>query len=68
MGRWFPGWLVAAVGLAAHRSWAADHRVPVMVSEAIFPPEARHNHASCVVEAPDGTLFAAWFHGSGERQ
>ena len=41
---------------------------PVWVSEVIFRPEARHNHASCIVEGPDGTLFVAWFNGSGERQ
>lgn len=69
LGRW-----VAVVGLAFALtpllSLGAGGRqpVPVLVSEAIFPPEARHNHASCVVEAPDGTLFVAWFNGSGERQ
>lgn len=69
LGRW-----VALVGLAFAltplQTLGAGGRqpVPVLVSEAIFPPEARHNHASCVVEAPDGTLFVAWFNGSGERQ
>ncbi len=69
LGRW-----VAVVGLAFALTplltLGAGGRqpVPVLVSEAIFPPEARHNHASCVVEAPDGTLFVAWFNGSGERQ
>jgi predicted neuraminidase len=69
LGRW-----VAVVGLAFALSplltLGAGGRqpAPVLVSEAIFPPEARHNHASCVVEAPDGTLFVAWFNGSGERQ
>lgn len=38
------------------------------VSELLFPPEKRHNHASCLVEAPDGSMFVAWFRGSGERQ
>jgi len=42
--------------------------VPEPRTEAVFAPEARHNHASCIVEAPDGTLFVAWFNGSGERQ
>lgn len=41
---------------------------PLHRSERIFPPEAWHDHGSCVVEAPDGSLFAAWFHGSGERK
>jgi len=36
-------------------------------SELIFPLESWHNHASCVVECPNGDLLACWFHGSGER-
>ncbi|RUL88437.1 sialidase family protein [Tautonia sociabilis] len=34
----------------------------------IFPPEAKHNHASCLVECPDGSLLIAWYRGSGERK
>jgi hypothetical protein len=56
-------WIVS--GLPASGS---DRKVPVFVTEPIFTSEARHNHASCMVEAPDGTLFVAWFNGSGERQ
>ncbi len=37
-------------------------------AELVFPPETWHNHGSCVVEAPNGDLFACWFHGSGERK
>lgn len=36
-------------------------------SEIIFPMEHWHNHASCIVEAPNGDLLVCWFHGSGER-
>jgi hypothetical protein len=36
-------------------------------SELIFPLERWHNHASCIVEAPNGDLLVCWFHGSGER-
>lgn len=36
-------------------------------SELIFPLETWHNHASCIVEAPNGDLLVCWFHGSGER-
>jgi predicted neuraminidase len=36
-------------------------------SELIFPLEHWHNHSSSVVELPNGDLFVAWFHGSGER-
>lgn len=40
---------------------------PFHSSEAIFAPQPKHNHASCVVEAPSGDLLAAWYRGSGER-
>src|SRR5215510_7717165 len=35
--------------------------------ELIFPLESWHNHASCIVECPNGDLLVCWFHGSGER-
>jgi predicted neuraminidase len=41
---------------------------PAFSKAAIFPPEPKHNHASCVVELPGGDLFAAWYSGSGERE
>ena len=41
---------------------------PEPVRADIFPAEAWHNHASCLVESPRGDLFACWFHGSGERK
>src|SRR5687767_606917 len=40
---------------------------PFLTSELIFPLEHWHNHASMVVELPNGELFVCWFHGSGER-
>jgi hypothetical protein len=40
---------------------------PFLESEIIFPLEAWHNHASCIVETPNGDLLVCWFHGSGER-
>jgi len=39
-----------------------------LIQEDIFPAEAWHNHASCVVETPRGDLLVCWFHGSGERK
>jgi predicted neuraminidase len=36
-------------------------------SELIFLPERRHNHGSCIVEAPNGDLLVCWYRGSGER-
>src|SRR4029079_5345175 len=41
---------------------------PVFESELIFPLEHWHNHASCIVEVPNGDLLVCWCHGSGERQ
>ena len=40
---------------------------PFLTSELIFPLEHWHNHASMVVELPNGDLLTCWFHGSGER-
>ena len=40
---------------------------PFLRGEFIFPQEHWHNHASCIVEAPNGDLIVCWFHGSGER-
>lgn len=40
---------------------------PFCTREAIFPPEPKHNHASCVVERANGDLLVAWYRGSGER-
>jgi predicted neuraminidase len=51
---------IGTVALAAEK--------PFHNAELIFPQEAWHNHSSCVVEAPNGDLFATWFHGSGERK
>jgi predicted neuraminidase len=47
---------------------AAPLVAPFHTSELIFPLEHWHNHASMIVEAPNGDLIVCWFHGSGERQ
>jgi predicted neuraminidase len=44
-----------------------DVTAPFYESELIFPPEHLHNHASCIVECPNGDLLACWYNGSGER-
>ena len=41
---------------------------PSLESELVFPLEHWHNHASCIVECPNGDLLVCWFNGSGERQ
>ena len=43
---------------------AQEHTLDFIWEEAPFP----RAHASTIVEAPDGTLIAAWFGGSGEGQ
>jgi len=53
--------------LLALMAAAATPEEPFLRSELIFPPETWHNHASCIVEAPNGDLWVCWFHGSGER-
>jgi len=40
---------------------------PFHRAELIFPLEHWHNHASSIVELPNGDLFVCWYHGSGER-
>jgi len=52
-------WLLS-VGLAFAQA-------PFYEAELVFPAEKWHNHASCIVEAPNGDLLVTWYHGSGER-
>lgn len=37
------------------------------VKQDIFPLDVKHNHASAIVELPNGDLMACWYRGSGER-
>src|SRR5690349_20243807 len=46
----------------------AGTETPFLKSELLFPVEFWHNHASSIVETPEGDLLVCWFHGSGERQ
>ena len=45
----------------------ANRDTPFLESELIFPLEHWHNHGSCIVECPNGSLLVCWYHGSGER-
>src|SRR5687767_4743213 len=54
--------LTVGTGASHQRGAPAFHR-----SELIFPLESWHNHASMIVECPNGDLLVCWFHGSGER-
>ena len=56
--------LLAAVALLVAPQ-AAER--PFLESELVFPLEYWHNHASMIVETPNGDLLVCWFHGSGER-
>ena len=62
-----PRLLVAALGVFVTIGVASGEESPRMASELIFPLEHWHNHASMIVEAPNGDLLVCWFHGSGER-
>lgn len=53
------------LGLNALGTFAAEADLQ---SELIFPPQARHNHAPGIAELADGSLFASWYRGSGERR
>ncbi|MBI3399820.1 MAG: exo-alpha-sialidase [Acidobacteria bacterium] len=56
--------LLATLGVMAH---VGIDDAPMLTSELIFPLEHWHNHASMIVEAPNGDLLVCWYHGSGER-
>lgn len=57
-------WMLA--GLRAGAASGAE-TAPFLEAEILFPLEHWHNHASCIVETPEGDLLVCWFHGSGER-
>jgi predicted neuraminidase len=54
-------------GVPRADSSAHAGRAPLYEAELIFPPEHWHNHASCIVECPNGDLLVCWYNGSGER-
>jgi predicted neuraminidase len=56
--------LLALFWLAA---MAQSAEQPFHEAELIFPLEHWHNHASSIVELPNGDLLVCWYHGSGER-
>jgi len=60
--------LLTALAVSGLTFTVTREQVPFHDSELIFPLEHWHNHASCVVECPNGDLLVCWFHGSGERQ
>ena len=61
-------WLLT-LGVIVCRGWGTVSAAPPGPERVhIFPPEPKHNHASCVVETADGSLLAAWYSGSGERK
>ena len=41
---------------------------PFYKAELIFAPERTHNHASCIVECPNGDLLACWYRGVGPEK
>lgn len=60
-------WVLACVPVWTCAGPAEPTEAPFLKGQFIFPHEAWHNHASCVVECPNGDLLACWYHGSGER-
>ena len=59
--------LASAAATAITCGATPESQAPFLESELIFPLEHWHNHASCIVEAPNGDILVCWFHGSGER-
>jgi predicted neuraminidase len=60
--------LAASIAAGFTNSASLQRRGAFHESELIFPLEHWHNHASCIVECPNGDLLVCWFNGSGERQ
>ena len=60
--------ILLGIGLALPLNVSAQRNTPAFYeAELIFPLEHWHNHASMIVECPNGDLLVCWFHGSGER-
>src|SRR6185295_8468149 len=57
---------VLVLALAAKIAFAEER--PRFSAELIFPLHPKHNHASSIVECPNGDLLVSWYRGSGERQ
>lgn len=62
--------IVLVVVISASLSWAGE---PIYRSEFMFPLQKSHNHASSMVELPNGDLLVAWYlvawyRGSGEHE
>jgi predicted neuraminidase len=55
--------LLAALVSLSHSTYAR----PAYAEQLIFPLNPLHNHASCIVECPNGDLLACWYRGTGER-
>jgi predicted neuraminidase len=62
------GLLFATVRVEANEDPIPSNAGPIYEAELIFPPEALHNHGSCIVECPNGDLLVCWYRGSGERR
>jgi predicted neuraminidase len=65
--QWIRAGIFALISFSFLAAFARGAEVPFLESEIIFPLEHWHNHASCIVETPNGDLIVCWFHGSGER-
>lgn len=59
--------LLIGLGAAALTAPGAEGGGPLFENEMIFPLDAKHNHAACIVELPNGDLLTCWYRGSGER-
>src|SRR4026208_184447 len=60
-------WIFLLLALAPARNGAAADASRCQ-AELIFPLHHQHNHASSLVECPQGDLLVSWYRGSGERQ
>jgi len=49
-------------------AWPLGAAPPRFEARFIVAPQPEHVHSSSIVELPDGSLFAVWYQGSGERR
>jgi len=60
--------MLLALNALAALACAASVTVDTPRGGLLFQPDSLHNHASCIVELPDGGILACWYRGSGEAQ
>ncbi len=59
--------MIALLFALMFSAWSFESGRQAYEAEFVFPLDAKHNHASSIVELPNGDLLVCWYRGSGER-